>query len=85
MDRREDPRGQKPQSDLEFTQKALELFSNHSSPSPGDRVVYVQGSFDMFHSGHADFLKLARQLGDYLVVGILDDENVLKVGDIDLF
>ena len=31
---------------------------------------------DLFHHGHVDFLRRARLLGDYLVVGLLTNERV---------
>eukprot|EP00927_Polykrikos_kofoidii_P059743 TRINITY_DN5487_c0_g2_i1.p1 TRINITY_DN5487_c0_g2~~TRINITY_DN5487_c0_g2_i1.p1 ORF type:complete len:476 (-),score=93.01 TRINITY_DN5487_c0_g2_i1:123-1451(-) len=53
-------------------------FSSSRMPEPGDTVVYVCGSFDMFHVGHAQFLSDARQLGDFLLVGVYDDQSVTK-------
>lgn len=38
------------------------------------RVVLVTGGFDPLHSGHIEYFKAARQLGDKLVVGINSDE-----------
>uniref|UniRef100_A0A3B0NHQ7 ethanolamine-phosphate cytidylyltransferase n=1 Tax=Theileria annulata TaxID=5874 RepID=A0A3B0NHQ7_THEAN len=42
-------------------------------------VVYVDGSFDLFHNGHVRFLKKARALGDYLIVGIYDNQTVRTI------
>jgi cytidyltransferase-like protein len=33
---------------------------------------------DLFHYGHVDFLSSAKQSGDYLIVGIHNDEDVIK-------
>ncbi len=41
-----------------------------------DKVVYVDGGFDLFHVGHVEFLRVARQLGTYLMVGIHSDADV---------
>ncbi|CAK0855946.1 unnamed protein product, partial [Prorocentrum cordatum] len=51
-------------------------FSTAGVPTKEDRVVYACGSFDMFHVGHAQFLKDARALGTFLLVGIYDDSTV---------
>lgn len=36
--------------------------------------VITYGTFDLFHEGHYNILKRAKQLGDYLVVGVTTDE-----------
>lgn len=38
------------------------------------KIVLVSGGFDPLHSGHIDYLKSARALGDYLVVGLNSDK-----------
>jgi cytidyltransferase-like protein len=37
------------------------------------KIVLVTGGFDPIHSGHIAYINSARQLGDYLVVGINSD------------
>jgi len=56
--------------------RRISEFSSARQPKEGDRVVYVTGSFDMFHVGHAQFLKEAREQGTFLCVGIHDDATV---------
>lgn len=51
-------------------------FSTPREPKPDDVIVYVDGAFDLFHAGHIAFLKAARALGDYLIVGLLADDVV---------
>ena len=43
-----------------------------------DKVVYVSGSFDMFHPGHLKFLKKVHEFGSFVIVGVHDDETVRK-------
>jgi ethanolamine-phosphate cytidylyltransferase len=40
----------------------------------------VDGAFDLFHMGHIELLKKARSLGDFLVVGVHEDQvlNAIK-------
>lgn len=62
---------------LPTTQKIIQ-FSDGKSPSQGDKIVYCAGAFDLFHIGHLDFLEKAKQLGDYLIVGLHTDPVVNK-------
>lgn len=38
--------------------------------------IYVDGCFDMIHSGHYNALRQAKTLGDVLVVGVISDKEV---------
>lgn len=58
------------------TSRRIVQFSNGKGPGPEARVVYIDGAFDLFHAGHVEILKRARQLGDFLLVGVHDDETV---------
>lgn len=60
------------------TARRINQFSNNTRPQPGDRVVYIDGAWDMFHAGHVEILKQAKELGDFLVVGVQSDVNVNK-------
>ena len=48
-------------------------------PKDSDKIVYIDGCFDLFHVGHATTLQQAKALGDFLVVGIHDDATVNKI------
>eukprot|EP00455_Lapot_gusevi_P021212 TRINITY_DN222_c0_g1_i3.p1 TRINITY_DN222_c0_g1~~TRINITY_DN222_c0_g1_i3.p1 ORF type:complete len:251 (+),score=92.21 TRINITY_DN222_c0_g1_i3:43-753(+) len=56
----------------------ISQFANNRTPRPDDRIVYIDGSFDLFHVGHIETLKKARELGTFLYVGIHDDNTVNK-------
>ena len=45
----------------------------------GKKVVFTNGCFDILHAGHVTYLQQAKQLGDYLVVAINDDQSVSKL------
>lgn len=60
------------------TQKLIQ-FSNGKEPKPSDRIVYIDGTFDLFHAGHAELLKAAKTMGDFLLVGIHDDAVLIFI------
>lgn len=44
--------------------------------------IFVNGTFDLLHRGHLELLNYAKNLGDYLCVGIDTDDRVKeKKGD----
>ena len=43
------------------------------------KLVFTDGCFDILHSGHVDYLNKAKQLGDYLVVGLNSDYSVKNI------
>ncbi|KAE8677176.1 Ethanolamine-phosphate cytidylyltransferase [Hibiscus syriacus] len=58
------------------TSRRIVQFSNGKGPGPNAHIVYIDGAFDLFHAGHVEILKKARQLGDFLLVGIHTDHIV---------
>lgn len=38
--------------------------------------VYVDVCADLMHAGHVEFFKKSRELGGYLIVGVLSDEDI---------
>jgi len=42
------------------------------------RIVLVTGGFDPLHSGHIEYFKAAKQLGDILVVGVNSNEWLIR-------
>ncbi len=47
--------------------------------SQGKKVVFTNGCFDVIHAGHVTSLKLAKELGDYLIVAVNSDESIRKL------
>jgi len=65
---------------VRFVNKAsmLEQFMKLHAPKPGQKIVYVDGSFDLLHPGHVAFLKAAKAKGDYLIVGVHGNDTIHK-------
>ena len=40
------------------------------------KIVYIAGCFDLIHNGHINIIKKAKQLGDYLVVGVNSNDFI---------
>lgn len=45
----------------------------------GERGVFTNGCFDLLHLGHVRYLQEARNLGDFLVLGLNSDESTRKL------
>ena len=45
----------------------------------GKKIVFTNGCFDLIHPGHLQYLYEARQLGDFLVLGVNDDDSVKRL------
>ena len=57
-----------------------ELIEIRSGLKKLDKIlVFTNGCFDILHSGHVDYLNKAKQLGDYLVVGLNNDYSVKNI------
>ncbi|KAF7272413.1 hypothetical protein GWI33_014800 [Rhynchophorus ferrugineus] len=64
----------------QFLPTALKIwnFSDGIPPKKGDKIVYVDGAFDLLHAGHVDFLEKVHQQADYVLVGLHSDEVIKK-------
>eukprot|EP00316_Scyphosphaera_apsteinii_P008736 CAMPEP_0119314484 /NCGR_PEP_ID=MMETSP1333-20130426/32898_1 /TAXON_ID=418940 /ORGANISM="Scyphosphaera apsteinii, Strain RCC1455" /LENGTH=476 /DNA_ID=CAMNT_0007319599 /DNA_START=226 /DNA_END=1656 /DNA_ORIENTATION=+ len=58
------------------TTRRLRQFSTGRVPQANEKIVYVDGDFDLLHAGHIDLLRAAHRLGDFLIVGLHDDNTV---------
>jgi D-beta-D-heptose 7-phosphate kinase / D-beta-D-heptose 1-phosphate adenosyltransferase len=43
------------------------------------KVVFTNGVFDVFHPGHLDLLRLSKNEGDFLIVGVNSDESASRL------
>src|SRR5690606_32313840 len=58
--------------------KRLQGIGDHYR-SLGQRIVFTNGCFDILHSGHVNYLKRAKELGDVLIVGVNNDESIRRL------
>lgn len=45
----------------------------------GMKMVFTNGCFDLLHPGHVEYLHQAKDLGDYLVVGLNSDASIKRI------
>jgi D-beta-D-heptose 7-phosphate kinase/D-beta-D-heptose 1-phosphate adenosyltransferase len=45
----------------------------------GHKIVFTNGCFDLLHPGHLRYLAQARDLGNYLVIGLNSDDSVSRL------
>jgi len=45
----------------------------------GRTVVFTNGTFDILHRGHVEYLAAARKLGDVLIVGLNTDRSIRRI------
>lgn len=43
------------------------------------KIVFTNGCFDIFHSGHVSYLRKAKELGDILIIAINTDDSVMRL------
>jgi rfaE bifunctional protein kinase chain/domain len=58
-----------------MTQKLNQVLLKSQQPIPKNkRVVFVSGNFNIIHPGHLRLLYFAADQGDFLIVGVINDE-----------
>ena len=45
----------------------------------GKRVVFTNGTFDILHRGHVEYLAAAKKMGDVLIVGLNTDASIRRI------
>ena len=64
---------------LEFLEaKAPQQVQALPIPSMKVKRLYIDGCFDLMHSGHFNAIRQAKALCDTLVVGVISDEAILQ-------
>ncbi len=61
------------------TNKFIKIDYLKDRQKKGDKIVFVNGCFDIIHCGHIDFLKKASYLGKYLIVGLNSDDSIRQI------
>ena len=45
----------------------------------GTSVIFTNGTFDILHRGHVEYLAAARRMGDILIVGLNTDASIRRI------
>eukprot|EP00866_Antonospora_locustae_P002365 jgi/Antlo1/2365/198 len=63
----------------EYQKDLVDIFSSSIKNKSRESVVFVDGTFDLFHAGHVSLLKHASTIGSHVTVGLYTDENAKKI------
>tara|TARA_Y100001970_G_scaffold247143_1_gene315667 strand:- start:1186 stop:1683 length:498 start_codon:yes stop_codon:yes gene_type:complete len=68
---------------LNYFDDLKELKKNIKNMPSSKVIVYTYGAWDLVHPGHIRFLSRAKELGDFLIVGIISDKQIKEFKGID--
>lgn len=73
------------QKDYPRKRKPTQNSSGNISQKKKYHTGYIAGVFDLFHVGHLNMFKRAKEQCDYLIVGVVTDEGVRKFKEVEPF
>ena len=77
-----DPSKAYPRKRNPISVEALARFEHSTVPEEGGKkyhVGYIAGVFDLYHVGHLNMFRRAKEMCDYLIVGVVSDEGVRHI------
>ena len=75
-----DPSKAYPRKRHPLTEESAMSFDHSTVPESGGKkyhIGYIAGVFDLYHIGHLNMFRRAKEMCDYLIVGVVSDEGVL--------